>query len=181
MKLVFLLSWLAISSAASIPGRRNSKPVVNGHGVNYVGIENTQYDVYEWRGIRYANPPTGSLRLQPPVPVDNKGTVQAQNFGSTCFGLGTNHTGQAEDCLFLNVYKPSLCHDKHHKKLPVMVWIHGGGFNKGAGSIYQAESLVQTSHNLQTPTIVVTINYRLSFFGFSGISITRANTSVEIL
>jgi carboxylesterase type B len=79
----------------------------------------------------------------------------------------------------LNIFKPSKaalkesdqCEDQDEASdsLPVMVWIHGGGFNFGSGELYDSRSLVNTSIALKTPTIVVTINYRLSFFGFSGI------------
>jgi para-nitrobenzyl esterase len=75
---------------------------------------------------------------------------------------GWNHdaaSNASEDCLYLNVYTPSL---SHSARLPVMVWIHGGAFSGGSGSqeIYEAGPIV--SRNV----ILVTINYRLNVFGF---------------
>ena len=55
-----------------------------------------------------------------------------------------------------------------NRDLPVMFWLHGGGFNDGSGLIYNATALVNRSSELGSPVIVVTINYRLSFLGFSG-------------
>jgi carboxylesterase type B len=88
----------------------------------------------------------------------------------------------------LNIFKPSKTalkkigdyqdDDENSDSLPVMVWIHGGGFNSGSGQIYDARSLVSTSVALHTPTIVVTINYRLSFFGFSGIYLAPARNNL---
>lgn len=168
MKILPLL-YLSVASAASISGR-TIDPRVTGHGVTYIGIEDNQYGVEKWLGIRYSEAPVGPLRLQPAVSFNNRGIVNSQKFGSACFNLGANHTGQSEDCLFVNVYRPTPRHSQKRTGLPVMVWIHGGGFNTGAGSIYKAESLVQRSCDVHSPTIVVTMNYRLSFFGFSGMN-----------
>jgi para-nitrobenzyl esterase len=93
-----------------------------------------------WRGIRPATKP---------------GHDCAQ-VGSLATGVLTNST--FENCLFLNVYTPPRAAGR---PLPVMVWIHGGGFTGGAGRIYDGAMLAAREH-----VIVVTINYRLSAFGF---------------
>jgi para-nitrobenzyl esterase len=118
----------------------------------------------EFFGIPYAAPPVGALRWRPPEPAARwtgirNATVPASNcaqIGSIATGVITTST--AEDCLYLNVYAPKVA---GHGELPVMVWIHGGGFTGGAGSIYDGSVLAAKGH-----VIVVTINYRLGAFGF---------------
>jgi para-nitrobenzyl esterase len=115
-------------------------------------------------GIPYAAPPTGPLRWRPPQPALRwRGIMDAAKPGPVCAQTGSVVTGEpvtstAEDCLYLNVYTPPAL---THRAVPVMVWIHGGGFTGGAGSIYDGAPLT-TGHNV----IVVTINYRLGPFGF---------------
>ena len=117
----------------------------------------------EFLGIPYAAPPTGALRWQPPQPAARwTGIRNATSPGSNCAQTGSLATGvittsTAEDCLYLNVYTPKAAHGH----LPVMVWIHGGGFTGGAGSIYDGSVMAPKGN-----VIVVTINYRLSAFGF---------------
>jgi para-nitrobenzyl esterase len=118
----------------------------------------------EFLGIPYAAPPTGALRWQPPRPAARwTGIRDAASPGSTCAQTGSLASGvittsTAEDCLYLNVYTPKTT---AHRHLPVMVWIHGGGFTGGAGSIYDGSVMAPEGN-----VIVVTINYRLSAFGF---------------
>jgi carboxylesterase type B len=185
-RLLFTLSaWLLFfylpSCSLSAPHAQHA-PQVKRHGATFIGKIDDYYGVSTWLGIRYAQPPIGSLRLQPPQKVDNDGTISATSFGAQCFQLSTpaNATNNiSEDCLYLNIYKPSDAALKEHydedddddedsRSMPVMFFIHGGAFNDGSGESYDARSLVNTSVALHTPTIVVTINYRLSFFGFSG-------------
>jgi len=119
--------------------------------------------VNEFLGIPYAKPPVGALRWLPPEHYGPfKGFfLNATTFGSVC----TQGGGGSEDCLFLNVYAPKnllledLIQDRG-RGLPVMVWIHGGSLNSGAGSIYDPSQLVKKG------VIVVTINYRLGTLGF---------------
>jgi para-nitrobenzyl esterase len=118
----------------------------------------------EFLGIPYAAPPTGTLRWQPPQPASHwSGIRAATSAGNTCaqtgsLAIGVITTSTAEDCLYLNVYTPR---DAGRRALPVMVWIHGGAFTGGAGSIYDGAVLAAKGN-----VIVVTINYRLSAFGF---------------
>ena len=117
-------------------------------------------------GIPYAAPPVGDLRWKAPAPVAKwTGVKKATEFGSHClqgnvFGDMVFHDpGGSEDCLTLNVWVP----DKHvDPKLPVMVWIYGGGFVAGTTSEGR-----QNGYNLaQQGVIVVSMNYRLGVFGF---------------
>jgi para-nitrobenzyl esterase len=118
-------------------------------------------------GLPYAAPPVGDLRWKAPEPPAKwKGERDATKFGAHC-AQGRDFedmvfldSGPSEDCLFLNVYTPANSTDK--SKLPVMFWIHGGGYSGGASS--------EPRHNgdfLPTKGVVlVTINYRLGVFGF---------------
>jgi para-nitrobenzyl esterase len=118
-------------------------------------------------GLPYAAPPVGDLRWRAPEPpVKWKGVRDATRFGARCVqariwdDMIFQDSGPSEDCLFLNVY--ALADSTEKSKLPVMFWIHGGGYKAGASS--------EPRHNgdfLPTKGVVlVTINYRLGVFGF---------------
>lgn len=116
-------------------------------------------------GIPYAAPPVGDLRWKPPAPAAKwTGVRKTTEFGSHCmqgkvFGDMTFHdAGGSEDCLTLNVWVPA----KASGKLPVMVWIYGGGFVAGTTS----EARQDGTHLAQQGVIVVSMNYRLGVFGF---------------
>jgi para-nitrobenzyl esterase len=125
------------------------------------GIEATNFDA--WIGIPYAAPPVGSLRWVAPQPVQPwPGVRDATNFGNRCVqGTGWDPGYQTpklnEDCLDLNVYAPGNA----RRNLPVLVWIHGGGFTGGAGQDTDPRQYVQ-----RNDAIVVTINYRLGVLGY---------------
>jgi para-nitrobenzyl esterase len=121
-------------------------------------------DMQAFLGIRYAAPPTGLLRWQPPQPVpQNLVTHQATAFGPHCpqpasaYGVASD----TEDCLYLNVFRPNTTYTQTSPKLPVMVWIHGGALVTGESDSYKPVKLVNDGN-----IIVVTINYRLGYFGF---------------
>ncbi|MGA3082861.1 MAG: carboxylesterase family protein [Terracidiphilus sp.] len=118
-------------------------------------------------GLPYAAPPVGGLRWkapQPPLPW--KGQRDATRFGAHCVqghvwdDITFQDSGESEDCLFLNVYAPAGA--KANSKLPVMFWIHGGGYKAGAGSEPRHNGDFLPLHGV----VLVTINYRLSAFGF---------------
>ena len=123
-------------------------------------------DVTVFRGIRYAQAPTGDLRWKPPVPPpDRKGVQTAAEFGAACMQpfsppasiYADNPAQISEDCLFLNVWKPA-----HASNAPVMVWIHGGALRGMSGS----EGLYDGSQLARNGVVVVTLNYRLGIFGY---------------
>ncbi|HVN93668.1 MAG TPA: carboxylesterase family protein [Terracidiphilus sp.] len=118
-------------------------------------------------GIPFAAPPVGDLRWKAPQPPARwNGTRQATAFGAHC---AQNHvfddmifqdSGGSEDCLYLNVYSPADASAKSN--LPVMFWIHGGGYSGGSAD--------EPRHNGDflplKGVVLVTINYRLGIFGF---------------
>jgi para-nitrobenzyl esterase len=120
-------------------------------------------DVDSFKGIPYAAPPVGEYRWRPPKPVVSwEGVRDATEFCATCaqggWGAapGTMQEGSSEDCLFLNIWRPAGVMPE--AKLPVMVWIHGGGFTGGSGNT----SGDQFARN---GVILVSINYRLGRLG----------------
>jgi para-nitrobenzyl esterase len=116
--------------------------------------------VRSYKGIPFAAPPVGDLRWKPPQPVKPwKGVRVAKAFPAMCPQFQFIPGAQSEDCLGLNVWTPAR---SASDKLPVMVWIHGGGFVIGASSqsAYDGEPLATEG------VVVVSINYRLGIFGF---------------
>ena len=117
-------------------------------------------------GIPFAAPPVGDLRWKAPEPAPKwKGVRDATHYGAHCMQIPFpdmifQDAGMSEDCLYLNVFAPAKT--KKSSKLPVMFWIHGGGYFGGSAS--------EPRHNgdfLPTKGVVlVTINYRLGVFGF---------------
>ncbi|XP_052738587.1 juvenile hormone esterase [Bicyclus anynana] len=120
---------------------------------------------YSFKGIPYAAPPTGLWRFkapQPPLPW--KGVRNATQHGNVCPHVDALQDmlfiPGSEDCLFLNVYTPSL---KRKSSLAVMVFLHGGGYAFGSGNDdFYGPDFIMNSKNV----IVVTINYRLDTLGF---------------
>ncbi len=121
-----------------------------------------------WKGIPYAAPPVGPLRFRPPRPplpwtgerdATRSGAVAVQGRESMMSGV-SDKTAMSEDCLTLNVFAPAVPADG--AKLPVVVWIHGGAFVMGSGSmpLYSGTSFA-ARHGIVT----VTLNYRLGLLG----------------
>ncbi|MEV0375249.1 carboxylesterase family protein [Streptomyces sp. NPDC050636] len=128
----------------------------------------------QFLGIPYAQPPTGDLRWRAPRPAgDWRGVKDATRYGNYCAqnaywapGFEKRHT--TEDCLDVNVYAPAT--GRGSAKLPVMVWIHGGGNIGGAG-----RDIVPDEFARRTGTVVVTLNYRLGALGFLTVPGTTGN------
>ncbi|KAL4881111.1 carboxylesterase family protein [Aspergillus karnatakaensis] len=143
-----------------------------------------QYDqeteVYVFRNIRYAAPPVGDLRWAKPVPPEYIKGIQNGSYGLNCipapipdgfFMPGKERLSRTsnEDCLFLDVYVSREVLKRPERPVPVVVWIHGGGYVSGSKDqaleegYYNGASLIERAHN---QLIVVSINYRLGGFGF---------------
>lgn len=126
-----------------------------------------EYGVLVFKGLPYAAPPIGPLRWKEPHPAATwQGVRQADRFGNACMqtpGLSEANGGSpgplSEDCLYLNLWTPKA---DASVRLPVMVWIHGGAYIFGSGSldIYNGAPLASKG------AVVVTINYRLGNLGF---------------
>ncbi len=127
-------------------------PIVNVTGGQVQGAYFTaDKDVAVYRGIPFAAAPVGDLRWRSPQPVKTwTGVRDGSVYGSTCTA--------AEDCLYLNVYMPAGT--RPGAKLPVMVWIHGGSFTGGSGSIYDGTPYAKRG------VVYVSINYRLGKSGW---------------
>ena len=156
-----------LSAAASLP-----QPVKTDLGA-VSGTYSATTGITAFKGIPYATPPVGDLRWKPTVPATKwTGVLKADHFGANCVqrprpvmngqtpeAFQTIQGSVSEDCLFLNVWTPAK---SATEKLPVMVWIHGGGYSGGSGSIpmFDGEELARKG------VVVITINYRLGLMGF---------------
>ena len=123
--------------------------------------------VRSFKGIPFAQPPVGDLRWREPQPVkDWMGVRSADQFGPRCVqrtgpmaDYWFRSNGMSEDCLYLNVWTPAKAGSE---KLPVLVYIFGGGFQNGDGSEprYDGESMARKG------IVAVSVNYRTNVFGF---------------
>ena len=158
---------LTILCAVAMSSHAASRPptVRTSHGT-VSGVALPGGDLTVFRGIRYAQPPTGALRWKPPVPApDWTGVRAAEEFGPSCIQPDSGPASlyrdfpasMSEDCLFLNVWKPV-----HAARAPVMVWIHGGSLRSGnlASGLYDGSRLARQG------VVVVTLNYRLGVLGY---------------
>jgi para-nitrobenzyl esterase len=167
----FLVSIFALAALAlpALARPSDGGPVVPTAEGPVRGME--KHGVYEFLGIPYAAPPVGHLRWRPPQPVEHwDEPIDATKFGNTCpqaeeLGVFAGPASITENCLFLNVFTTRLGGGGRGVGLPVIVWIHGGGDVDGESSDYDASKLA-TGGPLGTPTVVVTLNYRLGLFGF---------------
>jgi para-nitrobenzyl esterase len=139
-----------------------------------------------FRGVPYARPPVGALRFAAPRPPEPwTGVREAAVFGPAAvqsaidvtyvpgFSLWEGIGATSEDCLTLNVWTPGLT-----GRRPVIVWLHGGAFLKGAGSqaLYDGATLARRGD-----VVVVTANYRLGVFGFLGLDDDRFAANAGLL
>jgi para-nitrobenzyl esterase len=155
----FFLALALLPAALASP----TDPVIdttNGQLQGKVGVSTIEY-----LGIPYAAAPVGALRWMPTQPYGTwTGIFPANAFGSACPQVSPTDSSLVignEDCLFLNVYTPlGKTTTKPHNRA-VMVWIHGGGLDKGAGSDFDPTPLVTGGD-----VVVVTFNYRLGLLGF---------------
>jgi carboxylesterase type B len=127
-------------------------------------------------GIPFAQPPVGDLRFGLPKPLNQiwETPFNASSYGPMCINypvaLPMDPTDikyeQSEDCLSLNVVRPTGTPRK--SRLPVLVYIYGGGWQEGGASDgrYNTSYMVQSSVQMGQPTVMVTMNYRLSGWGF---------------
>ncbi|WYZ43725.1 hypothetical protein EsH8_VII_000161 [Colletotrichum jinshuiense] len=179
-----VLSWTAsVGQAATLPRNPQSGCSATGHGLSIdttagtvTGfINDTAPSVRQWLGIPYAEPPIGALRFLPPEPKKPFRNLTTTSYQPSCMqqlsNASTAYTehaqqflingGQSEDCLYINVYAPL---EPVSEKLPVFVYIPGGGFTGGgADSLYKIpDQWIQKTQG----HIFVIMNYRVNIFGF---------------
>jgi para-nitrobenzyl esterase len=143
--------------------KASAPPIVTTDSGPVQGVQKGDLTVY--KGLPFAAPPVGTLRWRAPQSVTPWRTVKVlDHFGPDCMQKGMYPPDAlagpvSEDCLYLNLWVPPHAPSQ---KLPVMVWIYGGGLANGSGSIplYRGDVLAQRG------VIVVTLNYRLGVFGF---------------
>ncbi|KAM9377871.1 cocaine esterase-like [Pholidichthys leucotaenia] len=142
----------------------------------YVSVKGKETGVHAFLGVPFAKPPVGpSLRLTAPQPVEGWEVVrdatkqphmciQSVKVVQSIFEKFSQWKVElpeiSEDCLYLNIYTPAS--RAHDAKLPVMVWIHGGGFYMGSASTYDGSAVAAYQD-----VVVVLIQYRLGFLGFA--------------
>jgi len=122
-----------------------------------------------FRGVPYAKPPVGDLRWREPRPAANwQGVRAADQFGPRCMqrhmwdDMFFRSPKADEDCLYLNVWTPANLGKAASAKLPVLVYIYGGGFVAGTSDEPRYDGAAMAAHGI----VVVTVNYRLGIFGF---------------
>ncbi|WP_423605629.1 carboxylesterase/lipase family protein [Sphingomonas sp. MS122] len=155
-----MIRWLVLALLVAMPAAAQQVRIDGGAlaGATADGIAS-------FKGIPYAAPPVGERRWAPPAPVTPWSEPRdATRFGADCVqnpvpGDVSRGAPMAEDCLFLNVWTPKPVPGA---KLPVMVWIHGGGFVAGSGAL----DVTDGARLARRGVVVVTFNYRLGRFGF---------------
>lgn len=156
-----LMPLLVLPGAGPSSGQVRSHAVIGTGEID--GLIEDGLGIFE--GISYAAPPVGDLRWRAPrPPLPWTGVRQAKEFGPACPQAPSKDVtaeNMSEDCLTLNIWSPARSPED---RLPVMVWLHGGGFNKGSARmpIYDGTNLAKRG------VVVVTLNYRLGYLGFFG-------------
>ncbi|KAJ7836724.1 Alpha/Beta hydrolase protein [Mycena leptocephala] len=163
----FLLATLVFTAVTAL-----QQPSVIKNGTVH-GVDLPQFNQSLFLGIPYAQPPVGVLRLRPPRSINASfGNLDATAYGPHCWSQFTtgfdDNSGfnNSEDCLTLNVIRPTAVSEK--SLVPVVVWIHGGGLTTGGSADfrYNGSWLVQASIANGDPIVFVSINYRLASLGF---------------
>ncbi|KAF3057560.1 Cholinesterase [Trichoderma lentiforme] len=182
IKSLLLVSVLGGCALAAPSYSTNDNPVVDLGYAKYRGVRNATYGLDYYFGIRYAVPPTGNLRWQAPQDIEShgkhsSGIIDATILGPQCvqgptaWANGTNlgalqvlgaspQIPASEDCLLLNVLKPV---SPKSKSLPVLVYIHGGGYITGNSISSDGSDFTKYA---QGNVIWVSIQYRLGAYGF---------------
>ncbi|TFK31315.1 extracellular triacylglycerol lipase precursor [Crucibulum laeve] len=159
MLLPIAFTFGLLASVAAAPQVKIGKTTFTGRDVTLL-----KQDFFG--GIPFAEPPLGNLRLKPPVLKTrlDVSTFDASNFGPGCLQASTSVGAVSEDCLTINVFRPSGL--PANAKLPVLFWTYGGSFTSGAATIYNGSAIVAQSVARGTPLIYVNFNYRLGPLGF---------------
>ncbi|KAL4884048.1 Alpha/Beta hydrolase protein [Aspergillus karnatakaensis] len=187
-----LLALAAIYFQQPLYGFLSPGPIVVDHTreITYVG-HCSAASIEHFENIFYAEPPTGQLRFAPPIPLNpaRRSVIDATRSGAWCpQGTGdilpftSTVTNISENCLSLRISRSRGA--KPDDKLPVVVWIHGGGHALGSASdiLYEPDGLLKRAVDDGRPVIYAGINYRLGIFGFatSKTLVERKETNVGL-
>jgi para-nitrobenzyl esterase len=157
---------LAFALALAVPAGARAASLVRVRTESGVVQGAVEHGVVAFKGIPYAAPPVGQLRWRPPQPVKPwSGILNAVRYGPDCMQVPFPNDAAplrekpAEGCLYLNIWRPEK---RFARKLPVMVWIYGGGFVNGGTSpaVYDGSAFARDG------IVLVSFNYRLGNFGF---------------
>jgi carboxylesterase type B len=158
MGIVAAVVLVPVPFASTAAAANSSQVVITDRGA-VKGARSNGVD--RFLGIPYAAAPAGALRWKAPRPADPwKGVRSASRFGNACPVLPSTNgpRSESEDCLVVNVWRPA---GNSNRRLPVHVFIHGGGLINGSGAQNDESTLVR-----ETGVIGVSFNYRLGVFGF---------------
>ena len=165
---ISIVSLLIIVGCGQTIDKDSLRETQEGTVIGMAGENNT----FVWKGIPFAKPPIGELRWKAPQDTASRNeTLEAIEFKSACFQGSSRLQGDtedkwsgSEDCLYLNIWTPQLTEsliEDNQEKLPVMMWIHGGGNTTGSAHVYDP-SLLVSKYNV----VVVTIHYRMGPLGW---------------
>ena len=174
-KLIFPLLTCVFLALISCSKSNPTNPVLNIEGGQVVGVETPTKGIIAYKGVPFAAPPVGNLRWKEPQPVVPwEGVKTADSYGDAAsqvtwdpnsfYGKEWQASGSvpfSEDCLYLNVWTPAA--GQTDKKLPVAMWIHGGGYREG----FAFEPEMDGGEDWASRgVILVSVTYRLGVMGF---------------
>ncbi|KAI1434366.1 alpha/beta-hydrolase [Xylaria sp. CBS 124048] len=175
-----------------VSAEKAAAPTAKTRNGTYAGLYLPAWEQEVFLGMPYARPPVGELRYRRPQPIDEAfaGVRPATAYGRSCMQYGTE-LSISEDCLTINVVRPARRHngqdddggkeeeeeeeededeeeEEEDEKLPVLVWIYGGGLSSGstADPQYNLSGIVRVSQEAGQPILGVSMNYRLGQWGF---------------
>ncbi|KAF8272611.1 Alpha/Beta hydrolase protein [Lactarius quietus] len=186
LRALLVAIWAVTAPVSAAPSTHSDYPIVTLDSGTFIGT--TANGTNKFLGIPFAQPPVGNLRFRLPQALGPYvGKSNATTYGLSCpqqtttFPIVNGFPQESldalsrlpgaeitlvdgEDCLYLNVIAPA--HARPASNLPVVVWIYGGGYETGSTTLYDGTVIVNRSIALQQPVIYVSMNYRLSAFGF---------------
>jgi para-nitrobenzyl esterase len=154
--LAFLVAAIVVIAASSCTTRHSGQVKIEGGLIQGTAED----DLMVFKGIPFAAPPVGELRWRAPQPVEKWDSIRkTTEFAPAPVQGGNPPSGKSEDCLYLNIWTPAK---SAKERLPVLVWIHGGGFSFGstAEPVYSGEKLAGKG------VVLVSIAYRVGQLGF---------------
>ena len=185
----YLLVLIVLFSNASHAFNNESKVMIHNYEITGTTIyEGSNRNVFAWLGLPYAEPPIDDLRWKAPrtfdgfknnysaIDLPNRCTQVSNSYDKIIDDLEPGKIIGSEDCLYLNVYRPSNI-DLEKEKLPVMFWIHGGGNTWG----YSASGMTTPNEFLNKHNVIlVSVNYRLGPFGWLALNNFNQNSENKL-